>query len=372
MNICFYTNNYPHPYSGGVERVTYNLSNYFKLQGLNVFNITSGRTIHDGLLPSGTVQEKKEFINKFLRAHNIDILIDQNFQPFISHPDISEKVKIIKCYHSSIDKRHIIKSLMETFNFTNLNYSIRNLAFLINTPRRNILRKRTFLQQYIGSDKLVLLCERYKDRLCDILVNVDHNKLSVIPNAVESSLLNLPIAKKSKTIVWCGRIVHNPKNILFLARLWKALYKAFPDWNFVIIGDGIDRHLLENRLSKFKFEKVKITGLTNPYSYFKESSIFVLPSFNEGLPMVLLESMAYSCVPVVFDTCPAFNDIIISGVNGFIASDYDEKAFIRAVESMMRADLSEYRKMARDSVSKFSIDKIGMKWMILFKELLNT
>lgn len=41
MNICFYTYMLPNPVLGGVERVTYNLSEYFRQKGISVFNLIS-------------------------------------------------------------------------------------------------------------------------------------------------------------------------------------------------------------------------------------------------------------------------------------------------------------------------------------------
>lgn len=202
---------------------------------------------------------------------------------------------------------------------------------------------------------------------------------AAIPNAVDSKISQMaeqtPILtnKNKKKIIWCGRIVHNPKNILFLPRLWRQLERMHPDWELIIVGDGVDRPLLERRIKKYKLRNVSITGYTDPYPYYQLADIFVLPSFSEGFGMVLIEAMAFGCVPVVFDSAKVFRDIIDNESDGFIIPDMNEKAYIKACDKLMTD--SEYRqvlqKKAMEKSKNFSIDKVCAIWMNLFNEVLD-
>lgn len=175
---------------------------------------------------------------------------------------------------------------------------------------------------------------------------------------------------KNKTVIWCGRIVQNPKNILFLPKLWEGLMAKHPDWNFIIIGDGIDRQLLEQKIEKKHLERITITGYVDPYQYYKNASIIVLPSYSEGFSMVLIEAMSQGCVPVVFDNSSVYHDYI-NQENGCIVADMDKKAFIMACDLLMSDErlLAEKSIKAQRNVQKFNIENIGHEWLNLFSEL---
>lgn len=375
MNICFYTLFPSNPLAGGIERVTCNLTSYFVSIGLGVYNLTANGVDSGSVIPAnGTEKEKIKFINDYLRINKIDIIIDQyGTNPLLMHPYIPSGVKIIHCYHMNPGGRHVIRSLIETFSFRTLKYSLTNLLFAINTPRRQYRFNKETKKKLKGVDKLVYLSPEYVSNIKG-RISVDPKLLTYIPNAVDDRLLNLPnfSNEKDKIIMWCGRIVHSPKNILFLPRLWNKLEKLHPDWKMVIVGDGIDRDLLERRIKKYRLKNIVLTGNTDPFPYYKKASIFVSPSFNEGYPMVIIEAMAYSCVPVVFNSCPSYSDLIDNGKSGCIVPDMDEDAFIEACDILM-SNPDKCKKMAlnaKHSVQKISLERVGKIWTDLFDSLI--
>lgn len=376
MNICFYTILPPNPFVGGVERVTCNLTKYFISKGIGVYSLTSRGEDDNSAIPKDVSQKTRlKFIVDFIRRNHIEIIIDQyGTEPLLQHPHIPEDVKIIHCYHLDPGAHHVIRSLLETFSFRTLKYSLLNLLFVLNTPRRRTRFKREIKKKLDGGvDKVVYLSPDYVKTIRNI-IKADSNLLTYIPNAVDDRLLNLPnfSNEKDKIVMWCGRIVHNHKNILFLPRLWNKLAKLHPDWKMVVVGDGIDRDLLERRIKKYNLKNIILTGNTDPFPYYKKASIFVSPSFNEGYPMVIIEAMAHSCVPVVFNSCPAYSDIIDNGKSGYIVPDMDENAFIDACDRLM-ADTEKCVAMganAKRCVQKISLDRVGAMWFDLFGNLI--
>lgn len=376
MNICFFTHYKPNPQIGGVERVTYNLSNYFRKLGIEVYNLTSFGEDHSYVIPQDkSDREKIEFINNFLSINKIDILIDQyGNELFLEHPYVSDTVKIINCYHLTPEIKHLFRRFIETFSFKELRSSLFNIACILNTPRRNRLFSKALRRKANGGvDKLVYLSPQYIPYV-QRLSNASANAFAAIPNAVEEKLLLRTSSrqkKKQKTIVWCGRIVHSQKNVLFLPKLWKRLQAKHPDWDLVLVGDGIDRNILERRILQYGLERVLLTGFTDSYPYFESAAISITPSFYEGFPMVLLEAMAFGCVPIVFDNTGSYHDIIESEKDGYIIPDMDENAFFHACDSLMsdeslRVSMSE---KAHLKVEKFSIDNVASQWISLFRNL---
>lgn len=376
MKICFFTHYMPNPLIGGVERVTYNLSNGFRKVGIEVYHCCTSGTGADLIIPFDIDDdEKAKYVNAFLIDNGIEILIDQFGVSYLTHPGISRDIKIIRCLHTPPFCKHLVRNLLETFSFYSLRYSLLNIAFVINTPLRKYRKKYIYkaLKDKSQVDKLVYLCREYANMVED-KYGIPGTMLEVIPNAIDDSLVcATDYLPKTKTIMWCGRIVNNHKNILFLPRLWKALMSKHPDWDFVIVGDGIDRALLERKIKKFGLSRIQITGNINPSHKYQESKIFVFPSFSEGWGLVLLEAMANNCVPVVFDSAPVFHDIICNNYNGIIVPDMDEEAFIDACDCLMnnedmRADMA---KNAQETVKNFSIEKVLEIWLDLFNRLVD-
>lgn len=375
LKVCFYTHNLPNPLIGGVERVTYNLTNAFRAHNIRVYNLCSFGDGADATIPTElNNSEKAIFANDFLIRNGINILIDQYWMSFLSHPMISENIKILQCCHMNPIAKHTVRALFESIDIYKPKQSLLNIAFIINTPLRNLkLRKRySDIRETNGIDKLVFLCDNYVNAISS-RYKIDIGRLAAIPNAIDDNLLNETSSltqKKKKTIMWCGRIAQSPKNVLFLPRLWKHLMTKHPDWEMIIVGDGIDRHLLERKIKHYKLSNITLTGNTNPYKYYRDASIFVLPSYSEGFGMVLLEAMANNCVPVVFDNSAVFNDII-SEECGFIVPDLDADAFINACDLLISNEdlLLKMGQNAKQTVSRFSMSDVYNQWCKLFNEL---
>lgn len=375
IGVCFYTHSLPNPLIGGVERVTYNLTNIFRANNIRVYNLCSSGEDADATIPEGlNNNEKAVFANDFLIRNDINILIDQYGMPFLSHPLITENVKILQCYHMDPAAKHVVRGLFETIDIHNPKQSLLNMAFILNTPVRVLKAKKRYaaIGKTNSIDKLVFLCDRYAETI-SAKYGISHNKLTAIPNAIEDRCVDGTSGHttKKKTVMWCGRIVQSPKNVLFLPRLWKYLVDRHPDWEMIIVGDGIDRHLLEHKIKQYNLTNITLTGNTDPYRYYKESSVFVLPSYSEGFGMVLLEAMANECIPVVFDSSAVFRDIIDEGC-GFVVPDLNEYAFANTCDLLMsKEDLRlKMSHNAKNKVRLFSMDKVYTKWAKLFNELI--
>lgn len=153
------------------------------------------------------------------------------------------------------------------------------------------------------------------------LTKIPNNKIKVIYNPVITTDLFIKANehiehpwfnhKDKPIVIGIGRLVKQ-KNFPLLINAF-ALVKQKIDCRLVILGEGEDRILLEKLITDLNLNNyVRLLGFVeNPYKYIKNSDLFVLSSIYEGLPTVLIESLALG-VPVVSTDCPSGPSEIIN------------------------------------------------------------
>lgn len=130
---------------------------------------------------------------------------------------------------------------------------------------------------------------------------------------------------QSKKIINVGRL-HPQKNHELLIRAFKMIAGSNSDWNLYIYGDGELYDYLKNLIEEFDLVgRVFILPSTDDiYRILANSSIFVLSSDFEGMPNVLLESMAIGLPCISTDCRPGgAREIINNGLNGIIVPRFD-------------------------------------------------
>ena len=105
-------------------------------------------------------------------------------------------------------------------------------------------------------------------------------------------------------------------------------------------GDGEVEQVRECIRSHGVDGAVEVIGWVDPSTrdqLLTESAIFVLPSYNEGLPMAMLEAMAHGVVPV---TTPvgAIPEVVTDGVDGLLVKPGDPKQLAAALQSLVVDD----------------------------------
>ncbi len=132
--------------------------------------------------------------------------------------------------------------------------------------------------------------------------------------------------KKQLKIINVGRFT-NQKDHLTLLKAVNILKKKI-NFELLFVGRGVNKNNINNYIVENKMQKfVKIVGYKeNPYPYIKASNLFILSSRYEGLPNVLLESIALKKF-VISSNCPTGpSEILDKGKGGllFKVGDYHD------------------------------------------------
>lgn len=194
------------------------------------------------------------------------------------------------------------------------------------------------------------------------------SNICVIPNFLPS-LPDIKAELINKKVLSIGRISFQ-KGFDLLVQAWSLVSCSYPDWKLIIRGNG-DSTKLWNMINKLHLsESIFIKPATdNIQEEYLNSSLFVMSSRYEGLPMVLLEAMSYG-LPIVTFACPCGPRDIIQHSYGTLVSKGDIHALADAIKDWIAH--KEKRKSgginARVAVSQYSQDEIMRSWI----ELLNS
>ncbi|KZW98822.1 glycosyl transferase family 1 [Pseudoalteromonas luteoviolacea] len=151
----------------------------------------------------------------------------------------------------------------------------------------------------------------------------------------------------------------------------KIVKKQFPDAIFDIVGpadpspDGIDI---------FEVEQWHNAGIINYHGetsdvrpYYEACSVYVLPSYHEGLPRSVLEAMAIGR-PILTTEVPGCKETVVNGENGWLV----EKASVEQLADKMIWFIEHQeqwpemaRKSRRYAVDKFDVHKVNADIMTI-------
>jgi glycosyltransferase involved in cell wall biosynthesis len=134
----------------------------------------------------------------------------------------------------------------------------------------------------------------------------------------------------------------DPINFLFIGRLLKEkgifefieaiklVKQKYPEVNFTVLGSidsqnmgALSQKELDNLIEQQLFHYPGY--VENVKDWIKESSVFVLPSYREGVPRSTQEAMAIGR-PVITTDVPGCRDTVVNGLNGFLVPKWNAQA----------------------------------------------
>ena len=177
-----------------------------------------------------------------------------------------------------------------------------------------------------------------------------------------------------KTVVAAGRLTRQ-KGFDRLIPAWSQIAHTHPDWRLEIYGSGRERGALQQLVDQLGLsETVRLMGRTTRLGHaFANSSIFVLSSRREGLPMVILEAMSKGLPVVSFDCPTGPAEIVVNDHNGVLVPDGDIPALTEALRHLIEDDEQRARlgNGALDTAARYDIEAIGERWTELIDGLLS-
>lgn len=346
-----------------------------------IYNITAG---------GGTERVASVIINELSRrGYNIHVLglygdPEAIFFPFdpavrVTSLHIEDKKGIQKILYSTgkirqfVNSNHIdtfvtVESIMATYSVPALAMKrIRHIVWehfnfkvSLGIPARSFARQLAL----IFADKIITLTSRdikfWKDGAWLRRAELVH-----IANPMFLELQPIS-ANPSKTVISAGRITPQ-KGFDLLIDAWHGISDELRnEWKLLIIGDGEDKILLEKKIAEGGLaDSVCLIGATKEiFKYFQEASVYCLSSRFEGLPMVLLEALAFRVPIVAFDCDTGPEELIEEGKNGLLVEAGNVRKLSESLARLMKDDAlrQQMRLHQSDKLKPLNLTSIISQW----------
>lgn len=186
----------------------------------------------------------------------------------------------------------------------------------------NDFQKKYIKKMFNKANTIIALTEEWKIFLSHI---TDKKKIVVIKNSIQvPSNFNKNI--NNKNILFLG-IIGKRKGLYDLIEVIKKLKKKYKDIHLYIGGNGEVKKLLELMKSNNLQNNITYLGWLNEeqkIKYLKKCTYYILPSYNEGQPLSVLEAMGYKCV-TISTNINGIKEIITSKKDGILIDPGDTK-----------------------------------------------
>ena len=155
------------------------------------------------------------------------------------------------------------------------------------------------------------------------------------------------------------------------------LKECYPQAKVMLVGglDKNDESLSEVELNEYiKKADVEYCGFAKDVRpYLKKCSVFVLPSYHEGLPRSVIEAMAVGR-PIITTNVPGCRETVTDGVNGFLVPARDSDALCEKMKILAR-DAELRKNMAKKSYeickNKFEVNLVNRRMIKSIEDRIN-
>ncbi|TNF52603.1 MAG: colanic acid biosynthesis glycosyltransferase WcaL [Burkholderiales bacterium] len=152
-------------------------------------------------------------------------------------------------------------------------------------------------------------------------------------------------------LVCVGRLCEQ-KGQLILLEAVRQLRDRGIGFQLVLAGDGEMRPEVEQLINQHRLQdRVRITGWIDSELVRQElqaARAMVLPSFAEGLPVVIMEAMVLER-PVVTTTVAGIPELVRQGQDGWLVAPGDAQALAEALVQVLHADVEVLQAMGREA-----------------------
>lgn len=221
------------------------------------------------------------------------------------------------------------------------------------------------------ASRVIVLSESWREFVSSIAPNA---QIVVVPNYVRVPALPSPGVRREQQVAFLG-LVGDRKGVFDLIPAFASLANRHPAARLTIAGNGEVERAARAVSALGIGGQITLPGWTDGAArarLLEESSIYVLPSYNEGLPMSVLEAMAAGLATVT-SRAGGLPELIRDGVDGLLIDAGDQQGISAALDRLLTDSALRERLMraGRARVEQSYSDRVVLPMLdAIYDELL--
>lgn len=233
-------------------------------------------------------------------------------------------------------------------------------SFTVHGPEEFDKPKAIALPEKIKRAKFVVAISSYGKsqiyRWCDYQ---EWGKIHIIRCGLDEKFLQAEVTSitQKNRLVCVGRLCPQKGQLLLLEAISRLKMKGV-DCDLILVGDGELKEKIDNLAEKLGIkEQVIITGWASSDEVkqkITQCKLMVMPSFAEGLPVVIMESLALK-IPVITTYVAGIPELVVNGESGWLIPAGDIDALTKAIESALNLPIEKLEEMGQKG--KIAVNK---------------
>ena len=300
-------------------------------------------------------------INKFVKKNSVDIihshLIYADFWGALIHKFFNKKVKIVSTKHGYHEETYVQYCNSPENLPKNLYY------YLFKFTHNNI--NRSYACSYGLKDFYL------KAKL------INEGEMDVIQHGFNYP--DIPVFDESNyrfsdlQLIIVGRLIKR-KGHHFVFEIMPDIIKRHPNVQLIILGSGEIENDLKQQVDNLKISKnVKFLGFKSEVEkYLAASDVALVPSYSEGLPLVIFEAFNAKTPVVTFNSIGC-NELVTNGETGLVVQSFDREELKRKILELIsdKTLQSEYSENGYNKLkSYFSLERMTIDTLNYYKKFI--
>lgn len=224
----------------------------------------------------------------------------------------------------------------------------------------------------LGMKKILALSQALANDV--ITIGLPADKIEIVPNGVDLNRFPMGKPGREPIILYVASLIER-KGPTLLLQAFRGVLQRFPETRLVMVGDGPQRTELETMTNSLSIStKVEFLGWQPQQQvseWMRKAKVFVLPSLEEGLGVVLLEALA-SGTPCVGSNVGGIPDVISPEV-GVLVPPSDPLELQIAIEKFL-ANEKEWEQLSVNARKRaeevYDWDRIAVRITSIYYSLI--
>lgn len=197
---------------------------------------------------------------------------------------------------------------------------------------------KSFVNTYNRANRFLVLSTAFKDdlRQWGITKPIELTTTKISDDLLEG--FDIRIRQKEVTNLLFLTRIEVYKGIYVAIETYKILKVKYPELSLTIAGDGSQLDAVKELLKGEAIEDVEVLGHVSNEKLvqaFHQASIYILPSYSEGMPTSVLEAMAFG-LPVITRPVGGLNDFFENENMGNLIESFEPEDYSKAIINLIK------------------------------------